>query len=300
MVVRAGFARRTILKGALAAPFVVSAKRMKAKEAPSRVVSMELLLTELLLTLGVEPLAVANVPLYRRLVAEPALSDGVADLGPLQEPNTEYLQLLKPDLIVMAEWQANGLENLKRIAPVATLNSFAGKIPAVLHAQNLLREMAGFVGREEEAEGWIARCEVVLADAGARLHEKSPLRPLYLCRFNQDGRHAAIFGGNGLVGDVLARLGLQNAWEGRVNASGVASIGIEQLAGNPEARIVHFDRGRETGLAMERLAESPLWNALPAVRKGRITSMPVIYPSGGVRSAMRLAAHLADLLPAKG
>lgn len=260
---------------------------------------MELLVTELLLTLGIEPLAVANVPLYRRLVTKPPLGDAAVDLGPLQEPNMEYLQLLQPDLIVMADWQASGLENLKRIAPIVTLNSFPGRTPAVQHAQNLLRELGNLADRQRQAEEWAARCETAIREAQAQLQSK-PLPPLYLCRFNQDGRHAAIFGGNGLVGDVLARLGLSNAWQGRVNASGVASIGIEQLAGNAEARIVHFDRGRETDLAMARLAESPLWRALPAVRENRITRMPVIYPSGGVMSAARLATQLAALLPAEG
>lgn len=290
--------RRTFLKGAIAATFVAFASGVRAMGSPGRIVSTELLVTELLLTLGIEPLAVANVPLYRRLVAEPPLGEAAVDLGPLQEPNMEYLQLLKPDLIVIAEWQASGLENLDRIAPTVSLNSFPGKTPAVRHAQDLLRELGGLTGRERQAEEWTARCELSIDEARMQLQAK-PQAPLYLCRFNQDGRHAAIFGGNGLVGDVLSRLGLANAWKGRVNASGVASIGIEQLAGNPDARIVHFDRGRETDLAMERLAESPLWRALPAVRENRITRMPVIYPSGGVMSAARLAAQLAALLPAE-
>ncbi|OHV82935.1 hypothetical protein LCM4573_18465 [Rhizobium sp. LCM 4573] len=292
-------ARRDLLKGALAASLSAFARDGKAEGKPRRIVSMELLVTELLLTLGIAPLAVANVPLYRRLVAEPVLDDEAVDLGPLQEPNVEYLQFLKPDLIVMAQWQASGLETLRAIAPTLSLNSFPAKTPAVQHAQELLRQLGTVVGRKRQAEDWLGRCETAIEEARAKLQSKS-LPPLYLCRFNQDGRHAAIFGGNGLVGDVLTRLGLTNAWQGHVNASGVASISVEQLAGNPQARIVHFDRGRETDLAMARLAESPLWQALPAVRQNRVTRMSVVYPSGGVVSAMRLAGQLAALLPAEG
>ncbi|MCO5731246.1 ABC transporter substrate-binding protein [Rhizobium sp. SSA_523] len=260
---------------------------------------MDLLITELLLTLGVQPLAIANVPLYNRLVSEPSLSPETVDLGPLQEPNLEFLQLLRPDLIVMADWQASGLENLKRLASIQTISTFAGTVPAVEHMQAQLRILAKLAGRVEAAEATIAHCNAELAAASESFSRRST-PPLYLCRFNQNARQVAIFGGNGLVGDVMARLGLRNAWTGRVNASGVASIGIEQLAGNPDARIVHFDRGRETEIAMARLADSPLWRALPAVRHGRVNRMPVIYPSGGVVSATRLAQQLVASLAGAG
>jgi iron complex transport system substrate-binding protein len=85
---------------------------------------------------------------------------------------------------------------------------------------------------------------------------------------------------------------------------GTASIGIEKLAEVPDALIVHFERGAETVRAMKRLAESPIWNALPAVRAGRVFGMPVIHPNGGIVSATRFARQLvttlADVAPARG
>jgi len=103
-----------------------------------------------------------------------------------------------------------------------------------------------------------------------------------------------------MIGDVLSRLGLRNAWTGRTNVWGTVSIGIEQLAGNAEAQLIHFNRGAETERAMRQLAASPLWAALPAVRQGRVIEMPVVYPNGGVASATRFAQQLARVLPAHG
>jgi ferric hydroxamate transport system substrate-binding protein len=282
------------MRAALAPPALLAWTGIAKATPPQRIVSMDLLLTELLLTLGIQPLAIANVPLFRRLVAEPALSDRVADLGPLNEPSLEYLQVLAPDLLLMADWQTAGLDNLSQITKVMPLQVFARTVPAVAFVQALLRQLGELLGRQEDAETAIAACERAISDARADMRDLR--RPVYVCRLNRDGRNAAVFGGNGMIGDTLARLGLRNAFAGRVNASGVTTLPLKRLADVPEAIIVHFDRGMETDRALERLAGSPLWNAFPAVREGRVVRMPVIYPNGGVRSVERLATQLASSL----
>lgn len=284
--------RRNFIGAALAAPALFALLGIAGATPAQRIVSMDLLLTELLLTLGIQPVAIANVPLYRRLVAEPALSDLVADLGPLNEPSLEYLQILAPDLLLMADWQTAGLDNLNRITNVLPLAVFPKNVPAVTFVQTLLRQLAEMLGRQREAESAISTCEQAIADAR---HSVSGLsRPVYVCRFTRDGRNAAVFGGNGMIGDTLARLGLRNAFTGRVNGSGGTSVSLKRLADVPDALIIHFDRGAETDHALERLADSPLWNAFPAVREDRVLRMPVIYPNGGVRSVERLATQLGS------
>ncbi|MGK9232408.1 ABC transporter substrate-binding protein [Inquilinus limosus] len=293
--------RRALLGGiglALAGP---AWARAQAPGPARRVACLDLLLTETLLTLGITPAAVGNIPLYERLVAEPALPDGVPDLGPLQEPNLELLQYLRPDLVLAPSWAEVGQNNLERIAPVAWLPTFSKEKPALDHARDLLIRVAALTGRDAEARAraWANRADAALAEA-RRVLDPWTDRPVYVVRFMEDGRHAAIFGGNGMIGDVLSRLGLRNAWTGRANVWGTTSIGIEQLAGNAEARLIHFDRGAETERALRQLATSPLWAALPAVRRGRVIEMPVVYPNGGLFSATRFAQQLAQVLPAQG
>lgn len=98
----AGLDRRRILAGALALPLLLAGRGATAGEA-SGVVSMDLLITELMLTLGVAPLATPNVALYRRLVADPVLPEEVRDLGPLAQPNLDYLRRLAPRRILLAD-----------------------------------------------------------------------------------------------------------------------------------------------------------------------------------------------------
>ena len=286
------FDRRKFIGAALAAPAMFALPSIANTAPPKRIVSMDLLLTELLLTLGIQPVAIANVPLYRRLVADPVLSDGVADLGPLNEPSLEYLQILAPDLLLMADWQTAGLDNLHLITKVLPLAVFPKNIPAVAFVQSLLMQLAELLSREREAETAISSCNEAITNARRTLSGLH--RPVYVCRFTRDGRNAAVFGGNGMIGDTLLRLGLRNAFEGRVNGSGVTSVSLKRLADVPDAIIIHFDRGAETDRALERLKGSPLWNTFPAVREGRVVKMPVIYPNGGVRSVERLAMQLAS------
>ena len=286
--------RRALLA---AAPFWPGlARAREAGEAGARVVSLDLLLTECLLTLGERPLALANIPLYRRLVAQPPVPQGVPDLGPQAEPHLEYLQALQPGLILAPSWQAPALGRLERIAPVAWLPAFAADGRPLAHAATLLARIGDLVGRPQQAAAATARAMDALDAAAAPLAPWAG-QPVLALRFMEDGRHMAVFGSNGMVGAVLARLGLRNAWTGRSNTAGVTSAGIEALARLPEAALIHFDRGAETARALARLEDSPFWRALPAVRQGRLLSMPVIYPSGGLFSAARFAAQLAALLP---
>lgn len=161
--------------------------------------------------------------------------------------------------------------------------------------RDLLARIAGLARREAQAAELQRDADATLAEATERLRTHAG-RPAYLLRFAEDGRRTAIFGDASMVGDVLVRTGLRNAYTGRANIWGTASIGIERLVEVPEALIIHFERGAETVRAMKRLAESPIWNALPAVRAGRVLGMPVIYPNGGMVSATRFARQLAGLL----
>ncbi|TCQ98171.1 iron complex transport system substrate-binding protein [Neorhizobium sp. JUb45] len=288
-----------MLGAALAAPIaMLSQPRSHAQSSlpasRQRLVSLDLLITELLLTLGEVPIAVANIPLYRRLVASPALPDSVEDLGPLNEPNLEFLQRLAPTRVLVADWQAPGLMPLTRIAPVLPIRVFAGRTPALDHCETLLSDLAELTGRQAEAATAIAATAAAIDAARTQLSGFS--RPVYICRFNRDGRNIALFGGNGMLGDVAGRLNLRNAYKGRVNGAGVTNAPLSRLADEPDAVIVHFDRGAETDVALARLEESALWHALPAVRKGRVVRMPVIYPSGGLRSADRFATQIGKQL----
>jgi ABC-type Fe3+-hydroxamate transport system substrate-binding protein len=283
--------RRKLLGAALSAPGLLLFPRLSlTKPSTDRLVSMDLLITELLLTIGSVPIATSNIPLYRRLVASPEMPDSVDDLGPLNEPNLEFLQRLSPSRILVADWQAPNLETASRIAPLTSIPVFAGKTPAITHCETLIRNLGDLTGHAVEATSAIETMRGKIEETRTKLMSFG--RPVYVCRFNRDGRNLAIFGGNGLLGDMLNRVGLRNAFNGRVNAAGVTNAPLARLAEEPEAVIIHFDRGQETDVALQRLENGALWHVLPAVKNNHVIRMPVIYPNGGIRSAERFATQL--------
>jgi ferric hydroxamate transport system substrate-binding protein len=297
-----GLRRRTVLAGLAAGAACALAGPAKASSGPAtapRVVTLDGLFTETLLALDLVPVATANRPLYEKLTARPPLPASVEDLGPLQEPNLEYLKLLAPDLIVAATWQAQTQPALARIAPVAAYPIVAGALDPLENLRAVTRGLAERVGLRPGAEALIEATERAIETARAALAGRTR-RPVTICRLREDGRQVALFGSRSTVGAVAARLGLVNAYTGRQSGAGTASAGIEDLAATPEAIVVHFDRGAETARALARLAPSPIWRALPAVRAGRVLAMPVVHPNGGLPSAARFAAQLAAMLPADG
>ncbi|TPN72274.1 ABC transporter substrate-binding protein, partial [Mesorhizobium sp. B1-1-5] len=102
-----------------------------------------------------------------------------------------------------------------------------------------------------------------------------------------DSRHFRAFGRDSMFGDVLTRLGLVNAWSEETSYSAAAPVGLEALARVPEASILIVsplpaDVGRS-------LPTNALWNALPAVSKGRVAVLEAINHFGCLPSARRFA-----------
>ena len=263
------------------------------RAAARRVVSLELQLTEILVSLGAPPVAAADNALYRRLIGAPELPVSVADLGPIQQPNLEFLQHLAPDLIVVPAWEGSANRaTLARVAPVTQVGDFAIASP-LDRLFAAVRKLGALTAAYADAERLVAEAEAAFREAAGAF---SP-QPTLLCRFFEDGRHLAVFGSKSVIGSVADRVGVRNAWAGRRQSGfGTAVAAIEDLAGLAEARLVHFHRGAETDRALSRLERSPLWRALPAVRRGDVFATPVVHPNCGVASAIRFVAQLRSAL----
>lgn len=94
----------------------------------------------------------------------------------------------------------------------------------------------------------------------------------------------------------MERLGLDNAWLGETGVYGQRNIGVEQLAGNRDARLIYISYDEDDATVLERLAGSPFWSHLPFVREGRVSSMPTFDVYGGFPTAERFARLLTESL----
>jgi iron complex transport system substrate-binding protein len=288
-----GTTRRGFLAGA-ASCALLAPQPLHAAEVPVRIVSLDYGLAETLLAMGVTPIAIAEADEWSGWVVDPALPAGVINLGAALEANIELLYALKPDLILTSPYLARIRPMLERIARTAT---FAINTPdpgtPYEHSVAATRRLGGMLARETQAEALVAGSAELMAVTRIALAPYAGM-PIFVVSF-MDTRHVRVYGKKSMFDDVMSLCGLANAWQGEINYWGFATVGIEQLARAPRARLIYVEPIAADVLAT--LARSPLWNSLGFVREGRVQAMPAALMFGMLPSAMRFAGLLGRTLP---
>lgn len=261
-----------------------------------RVATVDWSVLETLLALGALPVAAPELLQFREVAVEPAVPAGVTDLGLRGTVNFELLLLSRPELIYSSSFYVSSEPRLARIAPVERFSIYVPGRPPYESAAAMMRSIGARLGRSNEAERYIAEAEAEFAALRERLtpHAARPVIPINL----GDARHFRVFGADSMFGEVLKRLGLANAWSDDTSYSAMAPVGLEALARVPDAWIALIPPVPPG--ALEVLAGSTFWNALPSVRAGRLLPLASINPYGGLPAARRFARLLAEALLAKG
>ena len=287
-----GVSRRFLLQ--FAAASVIPAPLFAQSIGP-RVVSLDYGLASTLLSLGLPPIGISDLADWDRWVVEPPMPKSVVDIGSSFEVNLEILVTLKPDIILTTPYLDELLPKLQSVAKVVRLEVFTPGIGSILPAAiAATRKLAGELGRENEAEQFLARADAFFERCGSRLAGKN-LPPVALVNF-MDARHVRIYSSPGLFHNVLERIGVRNAWTRESNYWGFETIGIEDLSKitDPDARLIAFDPVPPD--VLPKLAQSPLWNRLAFARPGHLSILPPALMFGMVNEAMRFAGLLTDLL----
>ncbi|AVC45865.1 periplasmic binding family protein (plasmid) [Rhizobium leguminosarum bv. viciae] len=266
-----------------------------AQSIGPRIVSLDYGLASTLLSLGLPPVGISDLADWDRWVVEPPMPKSVVDIGSSFEVNFEILVTLKPDIVLTTPYLDELLPKLQSVAKVVRLEVFTPGIGSILPAAiAATRKLAGELGRENEAEQFLARADAFFERCRSRLAGKN-LPPVALVNF-MDARHVRIYSSPGLFHNVLERIGVRNAWTRESNYWGFETIGIEDLSKitDPDARLIAFDPVPPD--VLPKLAQSPLWNRLAFARPGHLSILPPALMFGMVNEAMRFAGLLTDLL----
>lgn len=256
-----------------------------AEQRPERVAVLNWGLAQTLIALGVEPVAVADISGYRKWVGRPALPAGTVDLGRRIEPNLDVLAGTRPDLILMSDYYNRARERLKTIAATETLSIYQPDGDALERSLEIAGHLAGALDRRHALNSLRADLDRAIGELRARTDAGDSV---YIIRF-RDGGHVQVFGAPGLFDGVLQRAGLTNAWQGEANYWGFAMIPIERLDAAADHLVVVDPVPRR---AERMMADSPIWQALPAVRQGDVHRLEPVWSFGGVPSAIRFADRL--------
>jgi iron complex transport system substrate-binding protein len=256
------------------------------------VVVFDWALAETMIVLGTAPLGVVGAGDWARFVVTPPLSAQTADLGLQQDINFELVAGLHPDLILTSPFLEHLEPQLRRIAPVLNLSIYQDNAAPLALRRSVTTALAQRIGKEREAERYLADADTAFDAARSRLAALGP-PPLLIVSFI-DARHVRIYGGASLFQNVLSRLGLPNAWRRDVGSFGYATVGVEDLAQAPDCHVVSFDPLPPD--VRPALARSTLWASLPFVRAGRLSFLAPTQPFGGMPAALRFTRLLVAAL----
>nr|WP_279341740.1 ABC transporter substrate-binding protein [Vibrio vulnificus] len=261
---------------------------------PKKVVALDWVLTETVLSLGIELEGVANISGYQQWVAEPHLNADAIDVGSRREPNLELLSNIKPDVILISKHLAAAYEPLSKIAPVLVYSVYSEDKQPLESAKRITRSLGKLFDKEQQAEQVIAQTDQRLAANGAKITLAGKAeKPLLFARFIND-KTLRIHSKGSLAQDTINAMGLKNDWQEPTNLWGFTTTGTEKLAEHQKANVMIF--GPLSQEERQQLTQSPLWQAMEFSRTDSVYELPAIWTFGGLLAAQRLSDHITGRL----
>ncbi|MFD6419266.1 ABC transporter substrate-binding protein [Streptomyces sp. NPDC060194] len=245
-----------------------------------KVVGTEWNVVENLVTLGVDPVGVADVKGYAAWDDVVPLKNEPTDIGTRGEPSMDTVASLTPDLIVAtSDLPAAAVKQLRKVAPVLTLTSADGTDQIGQMTENL-DLIAKATGTTDRAEALKKDFDATLADAEKQLDEAGLAgREFAFADGYVVSKQVSIrpYTSTSLIGAVNERIGLKNAWtmEGD-KAYGLATTDVEGLSklGDVEFAYIGNENDAASNPFGKELEDNAVWKGLPFVKQGNVHRLP--------------------------
>ena len=242
----------------------------------TKVVGTEWNVVEHLLSLGVEPVGVADVKGYKTWDSAVPLTNDAKDIGTRGEPSMDTVAALDPDLIVATtDLQPNAVKQLREIAQVLEVKSADASDPVgqMLENLDLIAKATGTTERaatlKKDFDAKLAEGAKALEDAGLKgagiafadgyvVSNQVSLRP---------------YTSGSLVGGINERLGLKNAWKLKGDeAYGLAATDVEGLTALGEVQFAYIGNAQDAASDPfgNELKNNSVWKSLPFVKSGDV------------------------------
>lgn len=257
-----------------------------------KVVGTEWHEVELLISLGVDPVGVADVKGYKTWDQAVPLKNEPKDIGTRGEPSMDTIAALKPDLIVAStDLPPAAVKQLREVAPVLEVRSASAADPIGQMTKNLdiIAEATGTGERAEEIkdafDAKVTEGKKALADAGL------DGAPIAFADGYDISHQVSIrpYTSGSLIGAVNEKLGLKNAWTVKGDKDyGLATTDVEgltKLGGDVRFAYIGNDGDKGSTPFTDALAKDKVWTSLPFVKKGDVHRLPDgIWMFGGQES----------------
>ena len=257
-------------------------------ENPERIVALEWTYVEDLLTLGVQPVGVADIESYHNWVRIPEeLDEDVADVGSRAEPNLEVIAELNPDLIIAVNFRvAENYDDLSAIAPTLVFDPYPSDLTSQYDEMlETFMTIASVLNLEDEGRQVLDEMDDYFAEAAEALEDAGRGEETFILSQGWTTENVAtfrLFTDNAMAVEILMQIGLESAWDVDPQLYGFTEIGIEGFTEVPDTNFFYVAQGTDNTF----FDESPLWSSLPFVRSGRAYWLGGdVWLFGGPRSA---------------
>ncbi|MFW3463996.1 ABC transporter substrate-binding protein [Streptomyces microflavus] len=265
-------------------------KKVTLDGPAKRVVGTEWNVVETLVTLGVQPVGVADVKGYTAYDTSAPLAKDVKDIGTRGEPSVATVAGLKPDLIVATtDLSDSAIAQLSKAAPVVVVRSAdaSRQIDQMVDNVNLIAEATG---TEEKAKTEVASFRKAVADGKKKLADAGlGGKEVAFADGWQEGNQVSVrpYVKGSLLADVNTELGLVDPWklEGD-KAYGLAATDVEGLTKIGDARFTYIANDADGGDPFaDGLKGNAVWKSLPFVKNDQVHRLPDgIWMFGGTAS----------------
>ncbi|MGC4940879.1 ABC transporter substrate-binding protein [Kribbella sp. DT2] len=278
---------------AAAQPVSVTDARNKKLDLPkpaTKVVGLEWGVVENLITLGVQPVGVADVKGYTTWVTAAKLDAGVKDVGTRGEASVDAIVALNPDLIITTtDESASTITQLEKAAPVLVVKGSDAK-NAIPQMKKNLDLVGQAIGKAEEATEANAAFDQAVADGKKKIADAGKAGEGFtMADGYKEGSTISIrmFTNGSLLGAVAGELGLKNNWTGAGDPDyGLAQTDIEGLTKLGDGSFLYIASTADGGDVFGGdLSKNAIWKNLPFVKAGSVHRLADgIWMFGGPKS----------------
>lgn len=263
------------------------------KAQPVRVAALNWDIAEQVIELGVSPVAVPDIAGYSDWVVQPAIPEGVTDIGTRTEPNFSALKKLNPDVILIASPQKDLQERFSEIAPVLYYQTYSEQHSNAAAAIENFKKIAQLLGKEEQANNKLAAMDARIAVLKAELAKAYPDDKPKVTSFRFASTTSVyIYGNNSIPQYALEQLGFENAMDLPASQWGISQKRMTELKKVKNGIALYF----EPFPYQDKLNQSPIWKSIPFVRSGQFSPVEASWSYGGAMSILYNAEAMAQSL----
>lgn len=224
--------------------------------------------------------------------------DQVADSEDVGFPfSVEKALGLNPDLIIFSNSDEAQYDQISKIAPTVTFNSFAT-------LEERIRTLGDLLNKKQEAEDWITANQTATEEMWKQLRKNGLKEEETASVFTMyPGNRLFVMAGAGLPQLLYGKDGMKPTPEIQKlldEGMGFAEISTEKMIEIAGDRIfvlepVTNDAKRST----KELMDSPVWKNLPAVKAGKVYHFDIVKASGDAMSREWLLKQLPKQMTQK-